>query len=331
MAQLHLDPCVLARIVQLQKMDRPTVWSCDGSTFYKSWSTTLYYKNEAYVCGFVGMEVNKEKAFEVWHRRPDLDLAVTNNVSRPEMVATRSPTIMMQKKPAKIQNNRGGDGGAGGGAGRWTKKMEKQLTTAMKSPAMTIAMKSPTMKMKKTAMKAAMKMEKQSKAAMKKQAMKAALIAAKAQLAQYNPASWRRAAEERFDASLGSQLSKAAGVLGKPSVDDVLGRHTKGWTKGCSRVPDVGEAVVVNDTTDVIHTLRSPRAVDPDVCLIELWGTILQQSPKPTWCGCTLSVRAGHWSLVACSKDLLRTAVLCKRCFGKQENAPQTSSSSLSG
>jgi hypothetical protein len=123
MVQLHLDPCVLARIVQLQKMDRPTVWSCDGSTFYKSWSTTLYYKNEAYVCGFVGMEVNKEKAFEVWHRRPDLDLAVTNNVSRPEMVATRSPTIMMQQKPAMIQKT------------AVKKGVDKPQKAAMKSPA----------------------------------------------------------------------------------------------------------------------------------------------------------------------------------------------------
>ena len=312
--------------VQLQKIMsfacRPMVWNDERTTFYKSWSTTLYWNNEAYVCAFVGMEVNKEKAFEVWHRRPDLDWPIPENNG----VAMESPTMKMmamipdEKPMAMIPQE-----------GRWTKKMEKQLTTAMKSPAMKIAMKSPTMKMKKTAMKAAMKMEKQPKAAMKKQAMKAALIAAKAQLAQYTPASWRRAAEERFDASLGSQLSKAAGVLGKPSVDDVLGRHTKGWTKGCSRVPDVGEAVVVNDTSDVIHTLRSPRAVDPDVCLIELWGTILQQSPSPFWCGSKVSVRAGHWSLVACSKDLLRTAVLCKRCFGKQENAPQTSSSSLSG
>ena len=88
--------------VQLQKMERPTVWNNERSTFYKSWSTTLYYKNEAYVCGFVGMEVNKEKAFEVLHRRPDLDLAVTNNVSRPEKVATKSPTMKMHKKPAMI-------------------------------------------------------------------------------------------------------------------------------------------------------------------------------------------------------------------------------------
>jgi hypothetical protein len=123
MAQLHLDPCVLARIVHLQKMDRPTVWSCDGSTFYKSWSTTLYYKNEAYVCGFVGMEVNKEKAFEVWHRRPDLDLAVTNNVSRPEKVATKSPTMKMHKKPAMIQKT------------AVEKGVDKPQKAAMKSPA----------------------------------------------------------------------------------------------------------------------------------------------------------------------------------------------------
>ena len=158
--------CLL--FVQLQKIMsfacRPTVWNNERSTFYKSWNTTLYYKNEAYVCAFVGMEVNKEKAFEVWHRRPDLDWPIPENNG----VAMESPTMKMmamipdEKPMAMIPQE-----------GRWTKKMEKQLKTAMKSPAMKIAMKSPTMKMKKTAMKAAMKMEKQPKAAMKKQAMTA--------------------------------------------------------------------------------------------------------------------------------------------------------------
>ena len=87
--------------VQLQKIMsfacRPMVWNDERTTFYKSWSTTLYWKNEAYVCAFVGMEVNKEKAFEVWHRRPDLDLTIANNdVSRPEDVAIKSPTSCQQ-------------------------------------------------------------------------------------------------------------------------------------------------------------------------------------------------------------------------------------------
>ena len=117
--------CCIAGYVH--KMDRPTVWSRNGSTFYKSWNTTLYYNNEAYVCGFVGMEVNKEKAFEVWHRRPDLDWPIPENNG----VAMESPTMKMmamipdEKPMAMIPQE-----------GRWTKKMEKQLTTAMKSPAM---------------------------------------------------------------------------------------------------------------------------------------------------------------------------------------------------
>jgi hypothetical protein len=76
-------------------MHRPTVWNCDGSTFYKSWNTTLYYKNEAYVCGFVGMEVNKKRAVEVWHRRPDLDIG---NVDTP--VLTAQETVDNPKKAA---------------------------------------------------------------------------------------------------------------------------------------------------------------------------------------------------------------------------------------
>ena len=117
--------------VQLQKIMsfacRPMVWNDDRTTFYKSWSTTLYWKNEAYVCAFVGMEVNKEKAFEVWHLRPDLDWPIPENNG----VAMESPTMKMmamipdEKPMAMIPQE-----------GRWTKKMENQLTTAMKSPAM---------------------------------------------------------------------------------------------------------------------------------------------------------------------------------------------------
>ena len=150
-----------------QKMHRPTVWNCDGSTFYKSWNTTLYYKNEAYVCGFVGMEVNKEKAFEIWHRRPDLDLSVAvadnvieggrimeamhagNNEDVPTMQAmsSNSPTLVTEMKETAVS------------------RREK------------VAMKSPTMKMeKKPAMiqKTAVKkgVDKPKKAAMKSPARK---------------------------------------------------------------------------------------------------------------------------------------------------------------
>jgi hypothetical protein len=117
-----LDPCVLARIVQLQKMPRPIVWSCDGNTFYKSWPTTLYFKNEAYVCGFVGMEVNKEKAFEVWHRRPDLDIG--NNEDGDVSHVPVEPTMNTQKKPAMIPKT------------AVKKGVDKPKKAAMKSPAM---------------------------------------------------------------------------------------------------------------------------------------------------------------------------------------------------
>ena len=139
-----LDSCALARTVQLQKMYRPTVWSGDRSTFYKSWSTTLYYRNEAYVCGAVGMEINKEKAFEIWHRRPALDLVA------PMKAAMQSPTMKTVKK-------------------------EAMKTAVKKGVGDQAAMKSPTMKtVKKAAMKTAVKkgVDEPKKTAMKSPAMK---------------------------------------------------------------------------------------------------------------------------------------------------------------
>jgi hypothetical protein len=131
--------CCIAGYVH--KMDRPRVWSCDGSTFYKSWNTTLYYKNEAYVCGFVGMEVNKDKAFEVWHRRPDLDLTIANNdVSRPEYVAIKSPTSCQQvasndaSRPERVHNPQ--EAAMQAPARKTVKKEDKPQKAAMKSPAM---------------------------------------------------------------------------------------------------------------------------------------------------------------------------------------------------
>ena len=149
-----LDPCVLARIVQLQKMPRPIVWSCDGNTFYKSWPTTLYFKNEAYVCGFVGMEVNKEKAFEVWHRRPDLDngnnedgdvshVPVDAAMIQKTAVILRSTLNTECQKPAMIQKT------------AVKKGVDKPQKAAMKSPARKTVKKAAeqTAISKKTAMK----------------------------------------------------------------------------------------------------------------------------------------------------------------------------------
>ena len=138
-----------------QKMHRPTVWNCDGSTFYKSWNTTLYYKNEAYVCGFVGMEVNKEKAVEVWHRRPDLDLG---NADTP--VQTAQETVDNPKKAAVKK-----------GVGKPKKAAVKKAAVkkaAMKSPDVktvvkkaavkkAAVMKSPDMSLKTVVKKAAVK------------------------------------------------------------------------------------------------------------------------------------------------------------------------------
>ena len=131
--------CCIAGYVH--KMDRPTVWSRNGSTFYKSWNTTLYYNNEAYVCGFVGMEVNKDKAFEVWHRRPDLDLTIANNdVSRPEDVAIKSPASRQQVAsnyasiPERVHNPQ--EAAMRTRALKTEKKEDRPQKAAMKSPAM---------------------------------------------------------------------------------------------------------------------------------------------------------------------------------------------------
>ena len=74
----------------------------------------MCYKNEAYVCGFVGMEANKDKAFEVWHRRPSLDLNVVEGdvqtmSSNLQLNGEKKETVVQKgvdkpkKKPGMIQ------------------------------------------------------------------------------------------------------------------------------------------------------------------------------------------------------------------------------------
>ena len=54
----------------------------------------------------------------------------------------------------------------------------------------------------------------------------------------------------------------SVGILGKPLVEDILCRRTKGW----HRQPGEGELLVVNDTTDKVHALCPPRQARPRAC-----------------------------------------------------------------
>ena len=107
------------------------------------------------MCGFVGMEVNKEKAVEVWHRRPDLDLG---NADTP--VQTAQETVDNPKKAAVEK-----------GVGKPKKAAVKKAAVkkaAMKSPDVktvvkkaavkkAAVMKSPDMSLKTVVKKAAVK------------------------------------------------------------------------------------------------------------------------------------------------------------------------------
>ena len=131
--------------------------------------------------------------------------------------------------------------------------------------------------------------------------------------------------QDDLDNSLGSSLAKEAGMLGKPSVEEILSKHTKGW----KRKPAVWELVVVNDNSDLVHALRPPRFHEQGMCLDGAWADIRQQAERPTWSGCTFSQWAVT-SLEVCTMELLHMAILCKRCFGNHEEMPEGPDSSSS-
>ena len=85
------------------------------------------------------------------------------------------------------------------------------------------------------------------------QQVQQAIIAAKCQLAQLNVSNEAAATlgqhtlQEVFNDSLGEQLTKDVGVLGKPKLDDVLANR-KGWF----RWPYGRELAVANDRSSMV-------------------------------------------------------------------------------
>ena len=156
------------------------------------------------------------------------------------------------------------------------------------------------------------------------------ILAAKARLASLTSVSQggmphADTAQVTVDDVLGVSLTTSTGPLGKPKAEDILAQKVKGW----SRKPFDKELVVINDKSATIHSLRPPRFQSDGACLVQLWCDIVQETDRPTWCGCTLSERAVA-SLAVISEELLQQSMLCKRCFGKQTEASDSTSSNSS-
>ena len=118
---------------------------------------------------------------------------------------------------------------------------------------------------------------------------------------------------------IGSDLFEAAGVLGKPSVDDFLSRQ-QGW----HRVPEVDEVLLVNEDTSRLHSLRPPLGMVAEESLPGRLA-MLQQAHAKTWCGWRITAvksRRQHTQTLAIwSPALASLGTLCPRCFGKPPDA----------
>ena len=131
------------------------------------------------------------------------------------------------------------------------------------------------------------------------------------------------AVQEIFEDALGYSSRADNGLLGMPLAEDIICRRTKGW----HRQPAHGELLVVNDTSDMVHALRPPQFFSAGMCLRQQWADALEGSPRPTWCKCTLSIRAVT-TLAVVSAELLAAKTLCKRCFGQPTDTNASSESS---
>ena len=154
--------------------------------------------------------------------------------------------------------------------------------------------------------------------------MQSPMLAAKAKLVSLSADTGHvphdESLQQVFEKALGLSFEDQDGLLGKPLVEDVIYRRTKGWY----RQPTQGELLVVNDSTDKVHSLRPPRFVTPGLCLTKEWDQIMFVSSRPTWCKCALPSRS-HTNLAVCSSDFLETKTLCKRCFGRPHEQDETS------
>ena len=110
---------------------------------------------------------------------------------------------------------------------------------------------------------------------------------AKLQLAQTQPCSVAPVAtDDEVESLMGADLFVSAGVLGRPSLDDLL-THQKGW----HRIPEQGEALVVNEDTHRLHALRPPLLGFSEEALPAHLETLRRAQAK-TWCGWVISVKS---------------------------------------
>ena len=152
-----------------------------------------------------------------------------------------------------------------------------------------------------------------------------AIIAAKAELAAVKSFVGLKASlQDSLEASLGPDLSAAAGALGKPDVDQILECRSKAWW----RSPSLGEVLAQNTArwaTGGLHSMRPPLIADVGFDMDD-FRTLSLRNKHKTWCGwkyplsseCVLSV----WD------NTLVEPEMCPRCFGKKPTGDETASSS---
>ena len=145
-------------------------------------------------------------------------------------------------------------------------------------------------------------------------AVQSQIVNAKAELSKLRGATVVDDLQVALDDALGPQLSSCNGVLGKPSVSQVLESKSSAW----QRNPMVNEILVINSTTASVHACR------PVVCAVGDNGLdeykISQGSAvASTWCGWVFS-RAPQAHLVLWdATDESQSSNLCRKCFGTGE------------
>ena len=149
---------------------------------------------------------------------------------------------------------------------------------------------------------------------------------AKLQLAQaQNSTMVPTASDAAVEAIMGADLFESVGVLGRPSVDDLLIQQ-QGW----NRQPDEREVLVVNEETYRFHALRPPVVDWPEEALGEQL-LALQEAQAKTWCGWRVSAvrskRQHAQSLAVWTPALALMGQLCPRCFGKPPDKDGSESS----
>jgi len=117
--------------------------------------------------------------------------------------------------------------------------------------------------------------------------------------------------QQALDTALGPHLGAAAGVVGKPRVNHILGGSgEKGW----SRNPSSKEILVVNQDSGLMH---APQCGTVRTKLEDVLGQLQEQGAAVTWCGWTFAQASVASLMLWESKKTVVESYLCKRCFGE--------------